>query len=113
MRTLNYLVDVEKIRLNESEKKFVEENGQKVLLENLMNQGLNGRYPQGVPSVKQRAYGRFLLKLDADKEGVLKLEEAEYDLLKEVFLSEDTKFHPGQTRLVLEYSLLVEGCKKE
>lgn len=111
MKTISYKLDIEKLKLNEQETRFLTDVGEKVFFENTLNQGLSNKYPSGMPIAKQKIYSRLLDKLDSDCTGTLEIEEAEFDLIKEVMTSEDAKFHPGQTRLISQYLQAIEAAK--
>lgn len=112
MKTLNYKVDLIKLKLNEAEEKHISELGYKRLFENILNQLLRSKHPQGIQGVKGRIYSRILNKLDVSESELLEIEDAEFDIIKEVFLSDETTFDPEQTRLIMQYVTAVEEANK-
>lgn len=107
MKTLNLRVTVDNLRLSDAEKQHIESFGFGGLLESLLIQGLSFKYKDGIGGAKQRVLNRILDKLDFRKDDI-ELEESEFDLLKEVFLDENVKFHPSQSRLICQYMDKVE-----
>lgn len=112
MKKFTYTLNLDLLRLNEKEKVFIAESGEKSILENILNQGLAGKYPSGMSTDKRRIYGRLLEKMDADTSGTLEIEEAEFDLIKEAIASDEARFLPEQTRLISQYLKAIDMAKE-
>lgn len=109
MKKIDISIDLSKLNLSPQEKDFFAQTGFKGILENLVTQGLTSKYRDGLTNSKQRILNRLLNKLDSiGQDNILEIEGAEFDLLKEVFLSEDVKFQPTQSRLVVQYINKIE-----
>lgn len=97
-----------------------EKGGYAEFFEALLANGVQSKFPQGnVPLSKGRILARIQDKLDnlKPKEGAepgvnLNVEEAEYDLIKSVFLDEATSFHVSQLQLATIYADAVEAAKE-
>lgn len=111
MKTLDISFNMEEIKLNETEKKHIQEIGYVGLFENFLVNALTTVYQGGLPLDKGRVYGRVQRAMDAlspeDKE--LKLEDAEFDLVRETFKNPQARFHPNQYRIV---NILLDNIEK-
>lgn len=107
MKQFDYSFNIEELKLNESERKLVESSGINFVFESVLGQALQMRYKDGVNGLIQRTYGRILSKLDKSQ-GTLSLEQAEFDLIKDILTHESVKFHPSQTRLITKYLDVIE-----
>jgi len=115
MKNLNISFNTEAINLSDNESTEIKKHGFAMPFEVIFNQGLGALYPQGLTLSKGKVLSRIQKKLDALKSHDLhlELEEAEFDLVKEVFLSESVKFMPTQYRLVSIYVDSIEKAKLE
>lgn len=114
MRTLNIGFDIEKTAPNDASKQWLKEEGYSGAFTNLLNQGISGQFPQGVPLSKAKILSRIQDKLKAmeSDDQTLDIEEAEYDLLKSVFMNDSTPFLIGQVGLATIFSEAVEKAEK-
>lgn len=112
MKTLNFGVDKIKLNLSEEEKKIIEKMKDSGLFEQTLTQALATKYRDGFKGAQQRILGRILDKLDEATDNIVEFEEAEFDLIKGVFLDENTSFNPGQTRLIVQYVKAIELAAK-
>lgn len=114
MRKINIGFEVEKL-FNEQNRKFFDDEGFAGTFSHLLNQGIQGQHPQGVPLSVAKVLARIHTNLQemGKTDTLLIVEEAEYDLIKKVFVTEDTKFNLGQVRLAALYSEAVETAPKE
>jgi hypothetical protein len=112
MKALNFeKVNLLHPKMVEQEVKLMAELGVIGVFETLLIQGLSSMYPQGLPMVK----GKTLARLQARILGIpstqtsINVEDAEFDLVKQVFAGEDAKFQATQYGVVLQYADALEG----
>lgn len=114
MKNFKWQVDVSKVKFNPAEIDFCEKDGQKALFESILNQALQGKHPQGMPSKDGRVLARIYSKLDGANRmsGVLELEESEFEIIQSALTGDQAKFNPAQFRLVSEYARNIEEALK-
>lgn len=121
MRCIDISYDFDAIRMNKAEREMIGQLGWAYAFEALLNTASNNRYSGGLSGIRLKTFSRILKALDGmGKDGtVLKVEEAEYDLIKDLFLAESTNWLPSQTRLIttlterIEKAGTSECCNKE
>jgi len=112
MKQLKFEIDGEKLKLTKEESAFTTTlTGQKAVFEGVITQGLAAKYPQGLPASKRRSHTRLLDAIDAAKHPILKVEEAEFDLLKEIFSDEGPAFHPMQSRVIAHLQNAIDSAE--
>lgn len=106
----------EKFLEGSSNKALYDETGFAGFFEHLLNQGLSSKHPQGqVPFSKGKILARIQTKLDdlkPEKKTILEVEEAEFDLIKAVFLDENTTWGVPQMQVVVEFANAIEQAQK-
>lgn len=114
MKNFKWQIDTDKAKFNPAEKEFCSKDGQKALFESILNQALQGKHPQGMPSKDGRVLARVYSKLDAAEAtfGILSLEEAEFEIIHSALMGEQAKFNPAQFRLISEYGKNIEEALK-
>lgn len=95
-------IDLASLHLSPPELDYVKTNGKRALFENTFQTLCKTKYPNGLPGIKARVMYRFLNKMDAG-EGKFEIEQAEADLLKEVFTDDSVAI---KSELVRLYGLL-------
>lgn len=122
MKTLHFAFDVDKVfgvgDTGEAAKKFIAGLGFGKLLAEYLNQGISSLYPpppqgSGVPMSKGKVLGKvqtLLEGLPKDSESTT-LEDAEFDLLKFVFLSDNVSFAPNQVRIASAFADTIEKAR--
>lgn len=122
MKKVNIGFDADKlIGTDAQSKKWFEDEGYPGIFEQYLNQGMNSLHPvppmgQGVPLGKAKTLARIQNKLDDLPKDTLEVEfeEAEFDLLKSVFLSESVSFgRAEQVKLPVIYADAVEKATLE
>lgn len=115
MKKIDIVINLEKLKLSDAEKKHFSVYGFGGMFESVLIQGLNFLYPDGLLGVKHRILNRILNKLDSltENNSVLELEESEIDLIKSVFLSDKACFQASQTRLICQYVELIDRLNLE
>ena len=121
MKRIDISFDKEKFLQGEGNKQVFAVGGYAEFFEALLNNGVSSKHPQAqIPMSKGKILARIQNKLDALKpvDGgepgkYLDVEEAEYDLIKSVFVEESTPFHVSQLQLAVTFSDAVEAAKNE
>lgn len=113
MKTFRYRQDINTLKLNDTEKEFFAKDGQKSVFENILNQALSTKYPQGIPAKTGRILARIYTKLDATEVDTLELEEAEFELVRDALTGEEARFAPQQFRLLSLYAAAIEAAAKD
>lgn len=113
MRIINLEIHVDRSKLIKPEQDFWDQIGFIGIFESLLLQGIQSLHPQGLPVVKGKILARIQQRIeDATKSATtLTVEDAEYDLIKSVFLNEQTTFQPQQYRVVTKFIELVEKAE--
>lgn len=115
MKTLDITLDIDALKTADEEKEQILSLGSVIVFEALFIQGLNRRYQAGLPLAKGKLLARIQTKLDKlnSSNSILDLEESEFDLVKEVFTSEDSSFGPSQYRAVMQFIRAIESSKAD
>lgn len=115
MRNLDLSFCTDEIHLSEGDKVGLETLGYGNFFELLLVYSLRKKFSNGVPVPKGKILARIQRKLTklGTSGTVLTLEEAEFDLIKDAFCSEESSFDPAQYRLVSLYIDRIEDSKKE
>lgn len=100
-------------KVSDVERKFFETTGLAGIFETLLVQGLTSMHPQGLPLSKGKTLARLQRRIeDTPKDATsMEIEDADYDLIKEVFSGEGARFAPQQYRIVSEIAANVESAK--
>jgi len=114
MKTININVEIDITKWSDAEKKMHNDMGTKFIFENLLMSGLSSLNPQGVQMRDGKILNRITQKLDkmSARDELLELEESEYELLKKVFLNDETKFNVLQLNLACKFAERVENHNK-
>lgn len=110
MKIFNYTVDLGKLKLNQVEVEFANKDNQKSMFENMLNAGLSSKYPSGLIGSIGRILSRIYNKLDQSNDGLLLLEESEFDLIKTTFCDDNVRFDPAQFRIICLYQFKIESA---
>lgn len=110
MRKIKWTIETAGLRLSQEELQNFTLEGQKSLFENNLTSAMASKYPQ-IDSRTRKSHARILAALDSATTEEIEVEEAEYELLKSVFCSDDAKFHPGHTRVITQYVTAIENAK--
>lgn len=109
MKIFDTAVDLEALKLSDNDRKAVVKLGfNGLFLEQLViairgKWGVQAMNPSaGLPMSKGRIWHRIEKKLEA-RETTVEFEEAEWDFIKELLLSESTPWDPVQYRLIMQY----------
>lgn len=115
MRTLKLKLDLEKLKLNEADQRFFQEQGIVGAIESVFTAALSRKYREGLEAPMQRILFRIQTALDnLDKSGGdLFLEEAEYQLFKDAFCSDGVRFLPDQVRMIMQIKNIIEHASNE
>lgn len=111
MKTFEFAVDLTKLKLTEADRELFQKDNQRTVFENVLNQALQMKSPNGLPTKEGRILSRICDKLDRAEEGKLELEEAEFDLIEDAFFNDKAQFQPAQYRLISQYQLAIEKAK--
>ena len=114
MRDFNYGLNLDKLKVSDKEREdFAKANHEqyKFVFEQMVHMGIQSRYSGGIGGSKQRVFGRILDKLDLAETLIIKLEETEYEFLKEILNDENSKFASQNTRLIMQYRQALEDAK--
>lgn len=103
-----FQIDLSQCKISEQEIADINKLQQKMLFENILNQGMQSKYPNGITNKLSRDYAKILKKLDKAPGNFLELEDSEFDIVKDMFTNEGSRFLPAQTRLVQLYSEQVD-----
>lgn len=112
MKKFNYTVDLAKLKLNQAEVDFANKDNQKSMFENMLNAGLSSKYPSGLIGSVGRILARIYNKLDESSNGLLLLEESEFDLIKSTFCDDNVRFDPAQFRIICLYQFNIDKVEK-
>lgn len=115
MRVVDIGFDIDALHPNELTREFLLKEGCSTAFHNLLSQGVTGQFPQGIPLGKGKILARIQKKLQemGPQDTLLDVEEAEYDLLKTVFMNDSTPFSVGQVALAAIFSEAVERAVKK
>lgn len=105
MKYMRINVDASKLRgVSDAEKERITKDPRE-LFEIMLNQYLSARFQRGLSGPRNRALARVLQKLDKLEEGsiTLELEDAEFDLIKDAFMHDESFIRPEHTRLIAMY----------
>lgn len=116
MKTINLKIEIDTKKLDEATRNYFQVHSYQGMFEMLLVQGLTSLNPQGMGMKDGRSFNRIQKAIDesikASSESI-NVENAEFDLLKKVFLGDDTKFHPTAFELVCQFADQIELSKKE
>lgn len=114
MKTLNLNFEFDTSKLaNEEEKKFFSENGHAGIFQIIFTQGINSIYSQGMTIKDGVVYNKISKKIEqlTKDEHDLELEDSEFAMIENVFLTDQAKFHPTQFGIIEAILSKVELCK--
>lgn len=102
MKCIDISFDFDAVKMNDREREVVRKQGFGFSFEMLLNQAVQSKYPNGTDRQKSKTLSRIQKALDSltTEDTWLKVEEAEFDFIKEVFLDDNFKVQPIQNRLV-------------
>lgn len=112
MKTLNFEnVNILHPKMSEQEVKLMTDMGVIGVFEMLLVQGLTSIYPQGLPMPKGKTLARLQARIlhITPKDTCIIIEDAEFDLVKQVFTGEEAKFQASQYGVVLQYADAIES----
>lgn len=105
--------DTEKLKFQPHELDFIAKKGEAAVFDNILNQALGLKFPQGIDGRTQRTLMRILEKLDkAVFDSSIKLEHDERDLIAECF-ADDIRFPAPQTRMISHIRLAIAKMSPE
>lgn len=112
MKTLNFEnVNILHPKMSEQEVKLMTDMGVVGVFEMLLVQGLSSIYPQGLPMTKGKILARLQARVAISpvQNTQIDIEDAEFDLVKQVFAGEEAKFQASQYGVILQYVDALEG----
>jgi hypothetical protein len=115
MKLINLKIEIDTKKLDEQTKNYFKENGYLGMFEMLLVQGLSSLNPQGLGMKDGRSFNRIQKSIDESVKASIdsiNVENAEFDLLKKVFLGDETKFHPTAFNLVCQFADCIEEASK-
>lgn len=104
MKVLKFTLDYSK--LPGAEENPVETQAR--LFEELFYQALRAVNPKGLAPRDSRTVARIMEALDASTDGFLRVEQADFDLIKETFESPQATLDPGRARVLVQYLEAIE-----
>lgn len=107
MRKFKFELELEKIGYKPEENNEV---NHKVTFERYLQDGLSSIWSKGLDNKTRREYLSVLKKLDESIDGLVNLEETEFDLVNSAF--NKGVFKVEQTRLIGLYLQAIEGAQK-
>lgn len=114
MRSVDIGFEIEKVGAAKEAQEWMRTAGYAEVFSQLLNQGISGQFPNGIPLGKGKILAGIQVKLREIEptETELEVEEAEYDILKSVFLNENTLFNWAQLQLAVRYAEAIERSEK-
>lgn len=110
MKYFNFNVDIGSIKLGKDELDYFNVNGQRRVFEEILNQAVNNKYPQGLGGKEQRILLRILNTLDTEPGNCIGIEDADFEFFKGCF-ADDVLFPVRQTRLIALYKKNLEDAE--